>query len=79
MNTTANLLVILIFLSGLYTFLGLICGVVEKVQELLARPHQRRRVRTSTRRRTPRRELASMSSDVRIQRPLRETAREKAA
>ena len=36
MNTAANLLVILLFLSALYTFLGLVCGLVEKLQEVMA-------------------------------------------
>ncbi len=49
MNTATNLLVILIFLAGFYTFLGLICSIVEKTGELLAQPRQRRRVRRSTR------------------------------
>ena len=56
MSTMANLLVILIFLSGLYTVLGLICAVAEKVQAMLsARPAQRRRLRREPHRRAPRR------------------------
>ena len=60
MNTAADLLVILTFLSGLYTVLGMLCGIAEKARELTARPYQRRRMRKSTRRRTPRRGMASM-------------------
>jgi hypothetical protein len=56
MTTIANLLVILIFLSGLYTLLGLICAVAEKVEATLAaRRHQRRRLRREPHRRIPRR------------------------
>jgi len=61
MNTAADLLVILVFLAAFYTVLGLLCGIFEKARELLARPHQRRRMRRSPRRRTPRRGLASAS------------------
>jgi hypothetical protein len=50
MNTAANLLVILIFLSGLYTLLGLLCVFVERAQDLLARPYRRRITRRGTRR-----------------------------
>jgi hypothetical protein len=62
MNTAANLLVILLFLSALYTFLGLVCGLVEKVQEVMARPRQRRRVR-----KYPRRSIVSVSGDARAE------------
>jgi len=59
MSTIANLLVILIFLSGLYTLLGLISAVVERVEAMLsARPAQRRRLRREPHRRTPRRRPA---------------------
>ena len=61
MGTAANLLVILIFLAAFYTFLGLLCAVAEKARELVARPHQRRRVRRGTKRRTPRRGAAILS------------------
>lgn len=79
MNTTANLLLILVFLSGLFTCLGLLCGFAEKVQEMLARPHQRRRVRKGTGRRTPRRRLASVVGGKRMSRPARHTMREETA
>lgn len=79
MDTTTDLLVLLIFLSGLYTLLGLLCGIAEKVQEILARPHQRRRVRKGTRRRTPRRGLATLVSGKRTPRPVRQPMREGAA
>ncbi len=42
MNTAANLLVILAFLSAFYTLLGLLCAVAEKLQGLLARRWHRR-------------------------------------
>lgn len=74
MNTAADLLVILVFLAGFYTVLGLLCGIVEKAQELLARPHQRRRMRRSPRRRTPRRGLATLGGGTRTPRPLGATA-----
>jgi hypothetical protein len=78
MNTAANLLVILLFLSALYTFLGLVCGLVEKLQEVMARPYQRRRVRKDPRRRTSRRALVTASGGGRARGPL-ETAGGKAA
>jgi len=79
MNTAADLLVILIFLAGFYTVLGLLCGIVEKAQEVLAKPHQRRRMRRSPRRRTPRRGLATLGSGKRTLRPLGAAAPEKTA
>jgi hypothetical protein len=79
MDTTADLLLLLIFLSALYTFLGLLCGIAEKVQQVLARPHQRRRLRKSTRRRTPRRGLTPGASGGWAQRPVRRTLREETA
>ena len=79
MNTAANLLVILIFLAAFYAFLGLLCGIAEKVRELGARTHQRRRVRRSPRRRTPRRVTGTIGSGARAPRPPRVTVREKAA
>jgi hypothetical protein len=78
MNTAANLLIVLLFLSALYTFLGLVCGLVEKLQKVMARPHQRRRVRKDPRRRTPRRALVAVSGGGRPPGPL-ETAGGKAA
>ena len=78
MNTAANLLVILIFLAGFYTFLGLICGIVEKAGELLAKPRQRRRVRRSMRHRTPRWGVATGKVGARVPRPLGVTASEDA-
>ena len=69
MNTVANLLVILLFLSALYTFLGLVCGLVEKVQEVMARPYQRRRVINDSRRRTPRRGIVTPSGGSRAHGP----------
>lgn len=42
MNTAANLLVILAFLSAFYTLLGLLCAVAEKLRGLLARRWHRR-------------------------------------
>jgi hypothetical protein len=50
MTTATNLLVILTFLSALYTLLGLLCVVVEGAQALLARPHRRRIARRVKRR-----------------------------
>jgi hypothetical protein len=35
MDTTVNLLLILIFLSAVYTLLGLICGVADRVRGLI--------------------------------------------
>lgn len=71
MNTATNLLVILVFLSGVYTVLGLLCGILEKAGEMLERTRQRRRLRRTTRRRTPRRELTAVSSGARTHRPAR--------
>jgi hypothetical protein len=65
MNTTADLLLLLIFLSALYTALGLLCGVAEKARELSARHHQRRRVRRVPLRRTPRRSTKILSPAAR--------------
>lgn len=65
MNTAANLLSILIFLAALYTVLGLLCGIAEKLRELTARPYQRRRMRRTTRRRTRRRALATAGRRMR--------------
>jgi hypothetical protein len=79
MDTTTDLLLLLIFLSGLYTCLGLLCGVAEKVQEILARPHQRRRARKASRRRTPRRGLTALPGGTRAPRPARRAMREKTA
>jgi hypothetical protein len=78
MNTASNLLVILIFLSACYTLLGLLCGIAERLQEMLAMPHQRRRVRRWTRRRTPRRTLDPRSGK-RAQRPLSVAIRDETA
>lgn len=69
MNTAANLLVILVFLAGFYTVLGLLCGIAEKARELTARPYQRRRMRRSTRRRTPRRVTSDLSGCLRAPKP----------
>jgi hypothetical protein len=79
MNNAADLLVILVFLAGFYTALGLLCGIVEKTQELLARPYQRRRMRRSPQRRTPRRGLATAAVGTRPLRPIAAPVREKAA
>ncbi|MGA7980461.1 MAG: hypothetical protein WCA32_09550 [Chromatiaceae bacterium] len=57
MTTLANLLVILLFLSALYTVLGLLCGVLEIVQGTLAKPHRRRLVERGARRKRPRRRV----------------------
>ena len=62
MGTVANLIAILFFLAAFYTFLGLLCGITEKLQALVARPNQRRRVRRRPRRRMPRRG-ATVSAD----------------
>jgi len=70
MNTTANLLVILLFLSAFYTSLGLICGIVEKARGLVARPHQRRRARRTPPRRIPKRGLATLSKAKRTRKLL---------
>lgn len=79
MNTAADLLVILVFLAAFYTVLGLLCGIFEKARDLLSRTHQRRRMRRSPRRRTPRRGLAAIADGTRTLRPLGATVREKAA
>lgn len=79
MDTTANLLTILVFLAAFYTVLGLLCGIIEKARELFARPYQRRRARNIPRRRTPRRGLATSGGGTRTLRPLAATVREKAA
>jgi hypothetical protein len=50
MTTAANLLVILAFLSALYTLMGLLCVAVEAVHALLARPYRRRITRRIERR-----------------------------
>lgn len=78
MSTTANLLVILIFLSGLYTLLGLICAFAGKVEETLARRYYRRRMRKASRR-TPRRGMETTSSRARSLRPVRLSTREEVA
>ena len=57
MTTAANVILILLFLSGFFTVLGLACGAVELVQAKLGKPYQRRRTRKSLRRRAPRRAL----------------------
>jgi hypothetical protein len=79
MNTAANLLVILIFLAAFYTVLGLLCGIVEKVRELTARPYQRRRATRPTRRRTPRRSLASAGGNLQRSRRIPAAIRAKSA
>lgn len=79
MNTMADLLVILTFLSGLYMVLGLLCGIVEKVQDFLAKPHQRRRARKSPQRRTPRRGVETVNGCARFSRPIGTAARREAA
>jgi len=61
MNTTADLLLLLIFLSALYTVLGLLSGLAEKARELSLRRHQQRwRLRRGARRRTPRRRAKTL-------------------
>ncbi len=55
METMANLLVILVFFSALYTLLGALCAIAEQAEKLFSRPQVRRRIRHSKRRRTPRR------------------------
>jgi len=79
MNTAANLLVILVFLAAFYTALGLLCGIVEKVRELTAKPYQRRRAPRPTRRRTPRRSLASASGTLQTSRGMRAAIRAESA
>jgi hypothetical protein len=78
MNTTANLLVILIFLAAFYTFLGLISGIAEGARELVVRPQRRRLLRRSPRRRTPRRRAGASSGGARRPRPQEATVTEKA-
>jgi hypothetical protein len=68
MTTLANLLVILLFLSALYTVLGLLCGVLEIVQGTLAKPHRRRLVERGARRKRPRRRVDAGSAGMRPQR-----------
>jgi hypothetical protein len=64
MTTAANLLVILAFLSALYTLLGLLCMVVERAQALLARPYRRRITHRVKRRPTrPRRAYGGRATD----------------
>ena len=64
MTTAANLLVILAFLSALYTLLGLLCVVVELAQDLLARPYRRRVTRRVQRRpNRPRRSNGPRAAD----------------
>jgi hypothetical protein len=79
MNTAADLLLILVFLAAFYTVLGLLCGIAEKARELLARPHQRRRMRRSPQRRMPPRRGAAMSGGIWKQRPPRAIVREETA
>ena len=79
MDTTANMLTILVFLAAFYTVLGLLCGIFENARELLARPHQRRRMRRSSRRRTPKRGLAALEGGTRTLQPFAATVREKTA
>jgi hypothetical protein len=67
MTTLANMFVILLFLSALYTVLGLLCGLLEKVQEILAKPHRRRHVHRGTRRRRPRRRTETVPAGMRPQ------------
>jgi hypothetical protein len=59
MTTAANLLVILLFLSALYTLLGLLCGAVEKIQALSTHARRSREAPKRTPRRTPRRKSAT--------------------
>jgi hypothetical protein len=65
MNTAANLLSILVFLAALYTILGLLCGIAEKLRELTDRPYQRARRRRTPRRRARRRALATAGRRMR--------------
>jgi hypothetical protein len=58
MNTAANLILILSFLSALYLVLALFSAGVERTLVLLERHRQRRRARAVPRRRTPRRPAA---------------------
>jgi hypothetical protein len=63
MTTLANLLVILLFLSGLYTVLGLLCGLLELAEATLVRPYRRRPLEhRSIRRNRPRRRPGSASA-----------------
>jgi len=60
MTTLANMLVILFFLSALFTAFGLLCGLIELAEVAFVRPYRRRPVEhRSIRRRRPRRRPAS--------------------
>jgi len=41
MDATVSLLILMLFLSGLYTLLGLLAMLIERLPLLLARPPQR--------------------------------------
>jgi len=75
MSALASLILILFFLSGLYTLLGLVCTLAEKAQEVLTRPHYRRRARKAARRR-PRRGLDAAARSPRALRPFGWSLRE---
>ena len=65
MTTLANMLVILFFLSALFTALGLLCGLMELAEATLVRPYRRRLVEhRSVRRRRPRRRSGLASATL---------------
>jgi hypothetical protein len=66
MDTLANMLVILLFLSALFTVLGLLCGVMEAAQDALARPYRRRLAERGKRRRRPHRRPAAVYARQRV-------------
>jgi hypothetical protein len=65
MTTLTNMLVILFFVSALFTVLGLLCGVADMAQAALTRPCRRRTAEREARRRRPRRRPQPASGTVR--------------
>jgi hypothetical protein len=65
MTTLTNMLVILFFVSALFTVLGLLCGVADVAQAALTRPYRRRMAERGARRRRPRRRPPPASGTVR--------------
>jgi hypothetical protein len=76
MTTLTNMLVILFFVSALFTALGLLCGVADVAQAAVTRHYRRRMAERGVRRRRPRRRAVPASGTVRSQQALPAPARE---
>jgi hypothetical protein len=70
MTTLTNMLVILFFVSALFTALGLLCSVADLAQAALTRHYRRRTAEREARRRRPRRRPQAASGTVRSPRAL---------